>query len=141
MNQQGIDINHGPTLKEIVLIQQERAKTLKEMAEKSRFFYEDKIDVAAIKSQIATESLPALVKLQAKFTALAEWTDMNIHAAINEVAEECGLKLGKLAQPLRLIVTGGSVSPPIDATVRLIGKEKVLERLKKAVNSVESTAR
>ncbi len=133
MQEQGIDITQGPPLTEIVLIQRERAKTLKEMAEKSRYFYEDKIDIAAIKPEIPPDILPVLKKLHEKLSALQDWSAVSIHSVINASAEEAGLKMGKIAQPLRLIITGGSVSPPIDATLQLIGKQRVLERLSKVL--------
>lgn len=127
-----IDISNGPTLVDVVMAQQERAKTLKEMAEKSRYFYEDEVAI----HPMPAEALPALKYLHDQLESLTEWTESNIHQAIAESAEKFDLKLGKLAQPLRLAVTGGSVSPPIDNTVRLIGKEKVLARLNKVLGII-----
>jgi glutamyl-tRNA synthetase len=130
MQQQGLDISKGPALAELVVAQRERAKTLKEMAEKSRFFYEE-IDPAVFTQQpIPDDIKPALTQLLDHLTGLSEWTDAAIHQAINETAEAFGLKLGKLAQPLRIVITGGTVSPPIDCTVRLLGKKRTLERIK-----------
>lgn len=121
-----IDTQIGPSLLEVVMLQRERVKTLKDMAEKSRYFYED---VSVDKNAIAAEALPALKQLRDKLQNLSEWSDANIHQAIHETAENAGLKLGKFAPSLRLIVTGGTVSPSIDGTLRLIGKERVIERL------------
>lgn len=125
MEKLGINYLQGPALTDIVLLQRERSKTLVEMAEKSRFFYED--NLAAI--EFPADSILALKKLRDELQKVTEWTDAAIHQAINAIAESLGLKLGKLAQPLRLAVTGGTVSPPIDSTLRLIGKERVLARL------------
>ncbi len=130
MQAQEINIANGPDLIELVIAQRERAKTLKEMAEKSRFFYEEIDKNIFIEQPIPVEIKPALMKLQEKLAGLTEWTDTAIHQALNESAEMFSLKLGKLAQPLRLAVTGGTVSPPIDCTVRLLGKERVLNRIK-----------
>jgi glutamyl-tRNA synthetase len=129
---QKIDTANGPSLQEIVLVQRERVKTLKEMAERSRYFYED-FASEEIKKNIPTEIIPALQKLRDAFAELRDWNAESIHAALNETAEGLGLKLGKLAQPLRLVVTGGTVSPPIDMTLQLIGKSQVLERLGKVL--------
>ena len=126
MQQQRININNGPSLPDLVIAQRERAKTLKEMAEKSRFFYEE---ITVDKSTIPAEAISALKKLTEKLQDLADWNDSAIHDIIIQTAEEFGLKLGKLAQPLRIAVTGGTVSPSIDCTLRLIGKDKVLNRL------------
>lgn len=130
MQQQGIDVSKGSSLVDLVIAQRERAKTLKEMAEKSRFFYEVIDPAVYINNPIPADIKPALAKLAEKLATLTEWSDAAIHNTINETAEEFDLKLGKLAQPLRLAITGGTVSPPIDCTVRLLGKERVLERIK-----------
>lgn len=124
-----INTNNGPALVEVVQAQRERAKTLKEMAEKSRYFYEDEV----MTHEMPEEALPALKFLRDELENLAEWTESNIHQIITTSAEKFNLKMGKLAQPLRLAVTGGSVSPSIDITVRLIGKERVLARLDKVL--------
>jgi len=55
---------------------------------------------------------------------------------VEKTAEDLGLKLGKLAQPLRVAVTGGPVSPPVDITLQLIGKERVLARLDKVLQEL-----
>jgi glutamyl-tRNA synthetase len=130
MEQQKIDITKGPALTELVIAQRERAKTLCEMVEKSRFFYQD----VTAEITIAPEIAPALKQLQAKLQQLPDWTDAAIHQAIDELAQTLDLKLGKLAQPLRMIITGGSVSPPIDVTLRLLGKPRVLARLAAALS-------
>ena len=57
----------------------------------------------------------------------------NIHTIMTEVVHEHSLKLGQLAQPVRIILTGGTVSPPIDQTIRLLGKERVVARLENAI--------
>ncbi|MFU8798217.1 MAG: glutamate--tRNA ligase, partial [Gammaproteobacteria bacterium] len=64
---------------------------------------------------------------------LADWTAEAIHQILISTAEQHGLGLGKLAQPVRIAVTGGTVSPPIDGTLKLLGREKVLTRLDRAI--------
>jgi len=131
MDRLGIAVSKGPSLLEIVMAQRERAKTLVEMAEKSKLFYEDEV---AATEQVTAEVLPALKQLAEKLEVLSSWTEAEIHQAIAETAEKFDLKLGKLAQPLRTIVTGGSPSPSIDVTLRLLGKNRVLHRLQSAIN-------
>lgn len=125
MQDKKIDCSNGPSLLEIVLVQRERVKTLKEMAERSRFFYEDVTTDLTLPTEIA----PVMQKLFLELQKLSAWTDEEIHQTLQKTADAADLKLGKLAQPLRQIVTGGSVSPPIDSTLRLLGKERVLKRL------------
>jgi glutamyl-tRNA synthetase len=114
--------------REVLLAQRERAKTLKEMAEKSRYFYEEPVHVV-----VPEEAKPALQALKNALSALNTWDKESIHAVIAQVAEQHALKLGQLAQPLRLAVTGGTVSPSIDLTLQLIGKARVLERLQRVL--------
>lgn len=127
-----IDTAHGPALTELVLAQRERSKTLLEMAEKSRFFYYDVVPA----EKIPAEVLPAFKQLYEQLQKISDWIETTIHEAITATANTFELKMGKLAQPLRIAVTGGTVSPPIDTTLRLLGKERVLQRLDREIKRV-----
>lgn len=135
MKELGVDIHQGPKLSDVVAAQCERFKTLREMAEKSRIFYEPIQLSEEQKAQIPTEIRIIFKDLIDRINALSEWSKENIHTLLQEVASEKELKIGKLAQPLRLAVTGGMPSPSIDVTLTLLGKEKVITRLKQAINS------
>lgn len=115
-----------PPLAEVVILQRDRVKTLREMAEKSRFFYEE---VCSTNEVIPDEILPALRALAVNLNQLHDWTDDALHKILLETATQFSLKLGKLAQPLRFIITGNNVSPPMNATLRLLGKNEVLKRI------------
>ncbi len=136
--QLGIDTTDGPELSELVEVQKERSKTMLEMAEQSRCFYIDfeSHDADAAKKHLRPVILEPLEKMREKFAALAEWRDEKLHQVIDDTAAEFDIKMGKIAQPLRVAVTGGSVSPSIDATLRLIGKKRVLARLGLALDYV-----
>ncbi len=133
-----IDYRAGPDLSAVIEIQTERCKTLKEMAEKSRYFFEaiDAYDEKAFKKNMKLAIKPALEIVLEKMTALETWDQAQLHQIIIDVAESHDLKLGKLAQPIRIAVTGGSVSPPLDITLYLLGREVVLARLKRAIESI-----
>jgi glutamyl-tRNA synthetase len=73
--------------------------------------------------------LPLLDELAVALENLGDWTAPAIHGLIHAMATAKGVGLGKLAQPLRLAMSGGTVSPPIDATLAILGKEQVLLRL------------
>lgn len=122
---------NGPDLIEVVVLQRGRVKTLVEMAEKSAYFY---LTPTLDKHAISEEVLALLRVLHDRLQALSIWTDESIHQVLLETAEELSLKLGKVAQPLRYVMTGTNVSPPINATLRVLGKEEVLRRLQQAVN-------
>lgn len=133
MQKQGIDYHHGPSLIDIIKVQCERTKTLKEMAERSRYFYEDVKLSDEMKTHFTPEILPALKSANDALTKLPEWKKEAIHGVLNSTAESAGIKLGKLAQPIRIALTGGTVSPPIDITMQLLGPETVLQRLQRAI--------
>ncbi|HLW75104.1 MAG TPA: glutamate--tRNA ligase [Gammaproteobacteria bacterium] len=130
-----VDVSQGPSLEALVKAQQERAKTFKEMAEGSRFFFEDPVgyDPEAAAKNLTPDTLPGLQALKTRLEAAADWSKENLHGLLNATAEDLGLKLGKLAQPLRVAVSGGGVSPPIDATLELLGRERTLMRLDRAI--------
>jgi len=133
--QLGIDTENGPILTEVIKLQAERAKTLKEMAENSRFFFSDTVELneKAAKKHLKSAIYDALANLCTEFEQMKTWQADAIHALIHKVAEKYELKLGKIAQPLRVAVTGGTVSPSIDATVHLIGRNRSIARIKQAL--------
>ncbi len=127
----GIESNDLALLEGIIVSQRERAKTLKEMAANSRFFFGDEVtlDPKAADKNLTAESKLLLKELGVRLEKLGEWTAAAIHAVLEELAKEKSLGLGKIAQPLRVAVTGGTVSPPIDATLELLGRGRTLARL------------
>jgi glutamyl-tRNA synthetase len=129
MQQLNIDTSQGPALTEVIIAQRERTKTLREMAERSRYFYADIVISVEMQVHFTAEILPALQAFYAALEQLSVWEKAHIHAALQQSAQMCGVKLGKLAQPVRVAVTGGTVSPPLDVTLSLLGKEKTLARL------------
>lgn len=135
MEKRGVEVQNGPPLVEIVKAQRERVKTLKDMVEKSRFFYGELEPQGAGQVSLPAELQAPLVAIRDQLKTLSEWSTERIHQCINEIATQYQLKLGKLAQPLRVAVTGGSVSPPIDLTLYLIGRERVILRLTQALGS------
>jgi len=137
---QNIPYENGPSLESVIAIQAERTKTLKEMAECSRYFYDDvkEFDEKAAKKHLKADSLPGLNDVRARFSALTDWDKTALHQVIVDVAEAQSLKMGKLAQPIRVALTGNTVSPPIDLTLLYIGRDRVLERLDRAIAYIEN---
>jgi glutamyl-tRNA synthetase len=131
LEQLGIESNDDALLEGIIVAQRERAKTLKEMAENSRFFFAEKVtpDPKSAEKHLTPEARGLLGEIGARFAALPDWKAAAIHAVLENFAIEKGLGLGKVAQPIRVAVSGGTVSPPIDATLQLLGRERTLARL------------
>ena len=139
MGRLGIDPTAGPDLAEVVLAQRERAKTLAEMAENSAFFYRDfeGYDEKDATKHLKPEALGPLNALREALAQAPEWTAAAMHEIVNRTAGTLGLKLGKIAQPLRVAVAGRAVSPPIDVTLALVGRERTLRRLDAAIDHIE----
>ena len=135
----GVDVTGAPDLKEVARIQKERVKTIAEMADQSRFFYEEfaEYDETAAKKHLRPVALEPLRQVREAFAGVADWDRDALHAAINAVAEQQAIKFGKIAQPLRVAVTGGAVSPSIDVTLELLGRDRTLSRLGRALELVE----
>ena len=138
----GVDPAPEPPLVEVVKAQRERAKTLVEMAHNSVFFYRDFDDFEekAAKKNLKPATREVLARLREALAGLDDWTPEAIHALVEATAEALELKLGKVAQPLRVAVSGGAVSPPIDQTVWLVGRERTLSRLDKALAYIDARA-
>lgn len=133
-----VNVDHGPDLLDLIHAQAERCKTLKEMAEKSRYFYEDVECPEALLQHLHATLVDPLQLVVQKLDVLPVWSKESIHEVLSNVAEIHGLKLGKLAQPIRVALTSSVVSPSIDTTILLLGREKVLSRLAKAITYCES---
>ena len=131
----GVETSDWAKLAAVAKAQQERAKTLKEMAENSLFFFRDvtAYDDKAAKKNLTAEAVPLLTAVRARLAALETWRAPLIHECIQAVADEHGAGLGKVAQPIRVAVSGGSVSPPIDGTLEILGREITLQRLDAAL--------
>ena len=135
-----INLSNGPDIQELVEVQKERSKTLVEIAEQSRCFYVDfdAHDADAAKKYLRPVVLEPLEKIREKLASLEDWSDENLHQMIDDTAAEFDIKMGKIAQPLRVAITGGSVSPSIDTTLRLLGKRRVLARLDLALEFIRT---
>src|SRR5690606_8043648 len=138
----GLDPASGPEPKRVADAFRERAETLVQMAESCRWCYEDftTVEPAAAKKHLRPAVLEPLRDLARRFAALPSWTEEGIEGEIQACAAAFGLNLGKIGQPLRVAVTGGAVSPPIDVTVALVGRERTLARLGQAIAWIEARA-
>ncbi|MDN5874192.1 MAG: glutamate--tRNA ligase [Sinobacteraceae bacterium] len=127
----GVDPAGGPALEAVIEAQRERCKTLVEMAEKSRFLYAELEGYNAkdAEKHLTADGRKVLAELSAHLAALQDWQPAALHAAVHAYAEEKELKLGKVAQPIRVAVAGAAVSPPIDLTLSLLGRERSLARM------------
>ncbi len=134
----GIDPAEGPDILEVVAAQKERAGTLVEMARISEFIYRDfdEFEAGAAKKHLRPVAREPLEKMREALVVLEDWTPENLHQAVHRVAEALELKMGKVAQPLRVAVVGRAASPGIDVTLYLVGKPACLRRIDKALDYI-----
>jgi glutamyl-tRNA synthetase len=120
----------------------ERAKTLRDMAEKARVYLTDEVayEPKAVQKQLQPSAEPLLRALRAAFAELAAWTAETTQGVVERVAADAGVGLGKVAQPLRVALTGDVSSPGIGATLSLVGRERTLTRIDRALDLIRSAS-
>jgi glutamyl-tRNA synthetase len=135
LDREGVRAGDDAKLEQIVVSQRERAKTVREMALNSVFFFQApaSFDEKALRKHVNAEVMTLLKQVVEEMGRLDDWSAPGIHNLISGFATASGVALGKLAQPIRLAVCGGTVSPPIDATLAILGKSESLSRLTRAV--------
>jgi glutamyl-tRNA synthetase len=135
----GYEIDAGPLAESVVETLKPRSKTLADMAEQAQFYYSDDItfEEKAAKKFLKAAALEPLKLLASKLAATSDFSEKNLESVFKAVMDETGLKLGKIAQPVRVALTGRTASPGIFEVVSILGKDPVINRLKKAVRFIE----
>ena len=130
----GLGLAKGPAPVDVVIALRERVQTLKEMAEKAVVWYTplSEYDEAAVAKHFKAGAEVPLAKAR-ELLAAAEWTAEGVSAALHEVAAQLEIGMGKVAQPLRVAITGTQVSPDISHTVYLAGRDEALKRIDAAL--------
>ena len=141
MLEHDINIENGPKLTDVVLQLRDRSKTLVDMVENCRFFYEDfdEYDAKLAKKQFKGDAKEILQQLKQSLESLGDWQAEAIHKMVEETVEKLQVGFGKVGQPLRLAVTGHGKSPSIDVTLELLGKEYTLARIEQALSYIENS--
>ena len=135
-------LKDGPDLAELADGFRERADTLVKMVESARYCYEEfcEFEARSAKKHLRPVIVEPLMAIRERLARLEQWNKEAISRAIEAVASSFDINMGKLGQPMRVAVTGGPVSPPIDVTVWLIGQERVTQRLDKAIEFINVRA-
>ena len=134
LERDGIQSADEAKLEQIVVAQRERVKTVREMAVNSAFFFRApaSYDEKAVRKNVSAELGAVLNRTLEGLRGLEDWAPAQIHGLLAAVSEGAGVSLGKVAQPVRIAVCGGTVSPPIDQTLAILGKAETLARLSAA---------
>jgi glutamyl-tRNA synthetase len=138
----GRDVSGDPRLPGAAALYQKRAKTLVEMASAAAFFLlradEIAYDPKAQEALLGAQARPTLEKIVARLAALPEFRAAAIEPVVSGLAEEEGVKLVQVAQPVRVALTGGTASPGLFEVMELLGREETLARLRRALHSLSS---
>jgi glutamyl-tRNA synthetase len=138
----GLNPSDGPDPIHVAEGFHERAETLQQLASSASYCYAefDSIDEKAAKKHLRPVILEPLKAARERLAAVEDWSKSAIHDAIETVASDFDIGLGKIGQPIRVAVTGGPVSPPIDVTLSLIGRQRAVRRLDEAIALIEARA-
>jgi glutamyl-tRNA synthetase len=136
----GLEPSEGPDPVHIAEGFHERAETLLHMATSARYCYEDfeVIDEKSAKKHLRPVILEPFKAARDRLASLERWVQTAIHEVIEEVAADFDINMGKIGQPIRVAVTSGPVSPPIDVTLWLVGQDRTVKRLDHAIQLIEA---
>jgi glutamyl-tRNA synthetase len=135
----GIELKAGPFAESVIETLKPRSKTLKDMAEQALFYYSEEIiyEEKAAKKFLKPAALEPMRLLAENLDNLADYTEENLEGVFKDVMEQTGLKLGKIAQPVRVALTGRTASPSIFEIIAILDKERVIPRLRQAIRVIE----
>jgi len=138
LNEQAIDISGGPDITKVIDALRERCKTLVEMAESMKMFYQDfkSFDEKVASKQFKPAAEPIITALIAKYSELEDWSSEAIHDIVKQVCDEQDVGFGKVGQPFRLALSGTGNAGSIDTVAELVGKNRTIERLNMALDYI-----
>jgi len=142
MRAHGVEIAGDPRTEKAIATLQPRSKTLKEMADQALFYFQDEVayEAEAVKKFLTVDALPVLERVRQGIAALADFTEAGLEGAFQAIMAETGLKLGKIAQPVRVALSGRAASPGLFEIIAIIGRPAALSRLQRAIDTIRSGA-
>jgi len=140
LKKNGIQAESDAFLVKVVETLMPRSKTMQEMADAATFYFADTIvyEDKAARKFLKPQNREPLNDLMAALTEIEAFSEKNLENAFKSVMQKTGLKLGKIAQPVRVALTGKTASPGIFEITEIIGKQKVLDRLKQAIDYIDA---
>lgn len=137
---EGQDIDREWLAKAVTTLK-ERSRTLVELADRLRYYVVEYVDYEEkAKAKFLNEkSLPYLKELKERLVRIEDFSAPELERVFKTIVEENGIKLGNLAQPVRVALTGGTESPGIFEVIEIVGKDRTLRRLEKAISTVENS--
>ena len=124
----GVDVGQGPLLADLMPLLKERVATVTELADACHIFYHHSLPADdELKAKLEAAAVPAFEQLRAALADVA-WEAAALSQLFKDTAKACGLKMGQIGIPLRLVLFGTAQTPSIDATLTLLGREETLRR-------------
>ena len=140
LDRRSISTQSGPDVAALAVLLRDRCQTMAEMADQSIIFFVDELppyDPKAAKKQLRIASLPVLNALSDALEASPNWDATELKSVLEQTAAALDVGFGKIGQPLRVALTGGSASPDIAATLAMVGRERSVQRIRNAVAFIE----
>ena len=136
----GVEQDRDQNIDVLVDLYRQRVSTVNQLADSILYCFQDfdDYDPKAAAKVLKPGALEPLQQLQAGLEPLNQWNAASIHAVIEDVTARLEVGMSKVGQPLRVAVTGGSFSPPIDQTVELVGKDRSIRRIKRAIDYISA---
>jgi glutamyl-tRNA synthetase len=140
LEKKGCMIREGDYLQQVIKTLQIRSKTLEEMGDAALFYFQDEIryEEQAAEKFLKPDALEPIKILVEELDAIDKFTERDLEETFKRVMETTGLKMGKIAQPVRVALTGKAASPGIFEIIEVIGKEKTRQRLDKAAEFIRN---
>jgi glutamyl-tRNA synthetase len=139
LEKRSIPTDGGPDVASLAGLLKERSQTIAEMADQSVIFYVDELppyDPKAAKKQLKPATQPVLEALSVSLADCSAWESDALKGTLEQTAESLEVGFGKIGQPLRVALTGGSASPDIAATLEMIGRDRSLQRIRNAIGYI-----
>jgi glutamyl-tRNA synthetase len=138
----GVEVPDSAALTPIAEAFRERAKTLVELAEQAHVYVADfqRYDGKDAAKHLTPDAALLLAQVRARLAQLVDWTVESTQRVVEDVAKASTVGMGRVAQPVRVAVTGGTASPGIGVTLHILGREKALQRLDRAIEFARKSA-
>ncbi len=136
----GAEFKIAPALESVVEMMRDRVQTLEEMADKSMYLFQENIeyDESAAKKHLRPVAMELMQAAKNAFEGIEDWSADVIGATIEQILEQYQVKIVKLAQPLRVAVSGTAATPSIDVTLENVGRARTLARVDKAIEFIQA---
>lgn len=140
LTRQGLDPANGPPLKLAVSALRGRSATVREMGEQAHCYYEEfeEFDAKSAEAHLRPAARPGLIAVRQALSELPTWSGEAAEAAVKDAATRLEIKLGLVAQPLRVALTGRAASPGIGQTLELVGRTRAQRRIDRALRYIDA---